>query len=196
MVVIPFPPTSYSSRAERDLSHYDKYNEIKNPVSKERAVRVLKFPIHLLIGLIFFVGYASALDLLEVSQNLNIKKERGKNPEFCSFAIGKKGNPPKSSANRIACYKGSVYSYNTRKSQELTMIVPQFGAITCSCNKGKMIAKVEAASLFAKLDKGINANKSINKKPVLKDSTKANPKKIKQNPKPKPQGIQRLSQRD
>lgn len=169
-------------------------------------MRVLKFPIYLLIGLIFFVGYASALDLLEVSQNLNIKKERGKNPEFCSFAISKKGNPPKSSANRIACYKGSVYSYNTRKSQELTLIVPQFGAMTCSCNNGKMIAKVEAVSLFAKADKGVSAksinggsvnsgtNKSINKQPATKDSTKA--KKTKQNGKQKPQSIQRLSLKD
>ena len=110
-----------------------------------------KFPLILLINLIFLAGFASALDLLEVSQNLNIKKERSKKPDFCSFAVGKKGNPPKlSSANRIACYKNKLYTYNTRKSQELTPIIPEIGSIACACNSGNMLAKVKAISLFGK----------------------------------------------
>ncbi|MGX2970935.1 hypothetical protein [Helicobacter sp. T3_23-1059] len=116
-----------------------------------RSKKMGKFPLILLINLIFLAGFASALDLLEVSQNLNVKKERSKKPDFCSFAVGKKGNPPKlSSANRIACYKNKLYTYNTRKSQELTPIIPEIGSIACACNSGNMLAKVKAISLFGK----------------------------------------------
>ena len=114
-------------------------------------MKLQKFPLFLFIILSFIVSQSSALDLLEVSQNLNIKKERSKRPDFCSFAIGKKGNPPRgSNANRVACYKGNLYTYNTRKSQELVPVIPEIGSISCGCNGGNMLAKVKAISLFGK----------------------------------------------
>ena len=130
-------------------------------------MKLQKFPYVLFIILSFIVSQSSALDLLEVSQNLNIKKERSKRPDFCSFAVGKKGNPPRgSNANRVACYKGNLYTYNTRKSQELVPVIPEIGSISCGCNGGNMLAKVKAISLFGKTNSKPKAKKQkIAKKP-------------------------------
>lgn len=130
-------------------------------------MKLQKFPLFLFIILSFIVSQSSALDLLEVSQNLNIKKERSKRPDFCSFAVGKKGNPPRgSNANRVACYKGNLYTYNTRKSQELVPVIPEIGSISCGCNGGNMLAKVKAISLFGKTNSKPKAKKQkIAKKP-------------------------------
>lgn len=143
-----------------------------------------KFPLILLINLIFLAGVASALDLLEVSQNLNVKKERSKKPDFCSFAVGKKGNPPKlSSANRIACYKNKLYTYNTRKSQELTPIIPEIGSIACACNNGNMLAKVKAISLFGKTNSKPKSKKQKVSKKQSKDAKQNAPQTtLAQNP--------------
>lgn len=131
-------------------------------------MKLQKFPLFLFIILSFIVSQSSALDLLEVSQNLNIKKERSKRPDFCSFAVGKKGNPPRgSNANRVACYKGNLYTYNTRKSQELVPVIPEIGSISCGCNGGNMLAKVKAISLFGKTNSKPKSSKKqkIAKKP-------------------------------
>lgn len=132
-------------------------------------MKLQKFPLFLFIILSFIVSQSSALDLLEVSQNLNIKKERSKRPDFCSFAVGKKGNPPRgSNANRVACYKGNLYTYNTRKSQELVPVIPEIGSISCGCNGGNMLAKVKAISLFGKT----NSKPKAKKQKIAKKSQK------------------------
>ena len=131
-------------------------------------MKLQKFPLFLFIILSFIVSQSSALDLLEVSQNLNIKKERSKRPDFCSFAIGKKGNPPRgSNANRVACYKGNLYTYNTRKSQELVPVIPEIGSISCGCNGGNMLAKVKAISLFGKTNSKLKKQKTAKRQQKL-----------------------------